>query len=48
LEIHYDPLVDEPQLSYEGGTLVNYLVNPFTCTSHYLGKLPMEVGKYHR
>jgi hypothetical protein len=23
LEIHYDPLVDEPQLSYEGGTLVN-------------------------
>jgi len=30
----------------QGSTLVTYIINPNTSTSHYIGKILMHLGKY--
>jgi hypothetical protein len=41
----YDSIIDSPQLSYQGFTLVTYPVHPPTSTSDYLVKWMSIIGK---
>lgn len=40
LETPYDSIVDEPQPSYHGSVLTNYIIIPPTSPLHYLGNKP--------